>query len=155
MATIKRTENGQVVRHDYGYFYLADDSGNPASGGYWDQAEAEAQLDTPGDVGGWDVDVDDRGNPAEDGDGRFAKVQWDIECDDEEFYDALASRFRAGNETWGAQLWSFVTDSHADLAWVPVAEARRFAALCETLPGWDNGPEYAPNPIIFDFPAED
>jgi hypothetical protein len=48
MATIKRTENGQVVeaRDVYGsYYYLADDFGTPAHGAFSDREMAEEALD--------------------------------------------------------------------------------------------------------------
>lgn len=33
---------------------------------------------------------------------------------------------------------------------VPLPRAEEVAAWCESIPGWDNGPEYAPHPLIIE-----
>jgi hypothetical protein len=34
-------------------------------------------------------------------------------------------------------------------AYVPMPLAKKFHAVCRTLPGWNSGPEYARHPLLF------
>ena len=142
-----------IVKHRFGFFYVADDLGAPVSNGWFDRSKAEAaeDCDDAQEHPEADVSLDFFGNP-ENADDWLARVRWDHENDSEAFAEAFPKFLQDSPEEWDESVWSLATEPGTTIVWIPVAEARRLEAACQSIEGFEGGPDNAPTALLFYYP---